>query len=405
MTILSINAGSSSLKFALYGVNQGQLGSALLIGQFEHLEPSTGSSDKKPITLKYEPQGQQKVKKEISVAPYLDPFDAAIEELKTLIAAHKGPFADAGANLVAIAHRVVHGGAHFSVSTFVTDDVLNKLRELNSLAPLHQPHNIAGIEAFQKSFPEVPQVACFDTSFHTTLPVLETTFAIPNELTKSGVRRYGFHGLSYQYVSDQLSRKCLASSGRTILAHLGNGASLCATLNHKSVSTTMGFSALDGLMMGTRSGAIDAGVLLYLLSQGKSEKEIETLLYKQSGLLGVSGFSADVRTLRQSKDPKAIFALDLFAYRITKEMGALSAVLGGLDVICFTGGIGEHDRVLRSAVCRNLSWLGIELDEELNNNATGDKITCINSTQSRVQVWVVPTDEGKVASQQALMLV
>ncbi len=405
MTILSINAGSSSLKFALYGVNQGQLGSALLIGQFEHLEPSTDSSDKKPISLKYESQDGQKVKKEISLAPNIDPFDAAIEELKTLIAVHKGSSAQVGAGLVAIAHRVVHGGAHFAVSTLVTPDVLSKLKELNSLAPLHQPHNIAGIEAFQKSFPAVSQVACFDTSFHTTLPALETTFAIPSELTKSGVRRYGFHGLSYQYVSDQLSSRCPASSGRAIFAHLGNGASLCATLNHKSVSTTMGFSALDGLMMGTRCGEIDAGVLLYLLSQGKSEKEIETLLYKQSGLLGVSGLSADVRTLRQSKDPKAIFALDLFAYRVTKEMGALSAVLGGLDVICFTGGIGEHDLVLRGEVCKNLSWLGIELDEELNKAATGDAITRINSTQSRVQVWVVPTDEGKVAAQQALMLV
>jgi acetate kinase len=404
MTILSINAGSSSLKFALYIAVKTRLQSALLSGQFEHLEVGASSSKNKTITLKYTLSEGAEVRRDIQVPHACDPFDQAITVLKQLIATEIQIEGVNTTQLQAVAHRVVHGGASYLRSVIVDSKVMLSLRKLNSLAPLHQPHNLAGIEAFQRSFPLIPQIACFDTSFHATLPLLDTTFGISNELTLLGVRRYGFHGLSYQYVITQLTQLSALSAGRAVLAHLGNGASLCATKGHQSVATTMGFSALDGLMMGTRCGALDPGVLLYLLSQGKTEKDIETMLYKQSGLLGVSGISADVRTLRLSKDPKAQFALELFEYRVIKEMGALVAVLGGVDLICFTGGIGEHDSKLRSAVCERLSWLGIIVDEDLNLAACANQSMSIHSKLSRVQVWVIPTDEGRVAAQEALAL-
>jgi len=404
MTILCINAGSSSLKFALYIAHKGRLDSALLSGQFEHLEFGAGRSHNRIITLQYNSQEGAEVRQDLEVPLNIDPFDKAITALKQLIAVSKGADGVHKAELQAVAHRVVHGGSSYSKSVIVDSKIMEDLRKLNSLAPLHQPHNLAGIEAFQRSFPLTPQVACFDTSFHVTMPLLETTFGIPSELTQSGVRRYGFHGLSYQYITAQLALRSELSGGRAVLAHLGNGASLCATKRGQSVATTMGFSALDGLMMGTRCGALDPGVLLYLLGQGKSEKDIETILYKQSGLLGVSEVSADVRTLRQSNDPKAQFALELFEYRVIKEMGALVAVLGGVDLICFTGGIGEHDSKLRSAVCKKLAWLGLILDEDLNHSACANQAMSIHAHQSSVQVWVIPTDEGRVAAQEALTL-
>jgi acetate kinase len=279
--------------------------------------------------------------------------------------------------------------------------VLTQLASLSALAPLHQPHNLAGIRAFAESFPSVPQVACFDTAFHRTLPALETTFAIDHQLTAQGVRRYGFHGLSYQYVSQVLQAQSPRSAGRSVMAHLGNGASLCATIAHESRATTMGFSALDGLMMGTRSGALDPGVLLYLMEQGWDHDRIQQLLYKQSGLLGVSGESADMRTLRASGSATARFATDLFAHRVVREVGALSACLGGLDVLAFTGGIGEHDAVLRQQVCGALAYLGVQMDAALNANAVGDRACAIHAAQSAIEVWVIPTDEGRVAAQDA----
>jgi acetate kinase len=267
---------------------------------------------------------------------------------------------------------------------------------------LHQPHNLAGITAFAESFPDVPQVACFDTAFHRTLSPLETTFAIDQKLTEQGVRRYGFHGLSYQYVSQVLKRDVPRSAGRTVMAHLGNGASVCATTDHQSRATTMGFSALDGLMMGTRSGALDPGVLLYLMEQGWDHDKIQKLLYKQSGLLGVSGESADMRTLRASTSEAARFASDLFAHRVVREVGALSACIGGLDVLAFTGGIGEHDAVLRQQVGDALAYLGVHVDATRNAKATGDRMVSIHADNSAIEVWVVPTDEGRVAAQDAL---
>jgi acetate kinase len=396
MSILSVNAGSSSLKFALYPI-QGEgsgIGEAEVTGNIEGLEPSGQPR------ISFCATGQAKESADVAVQPAQDVFDAALSTLKNLLASRF-----AHLQVQAIAHRVVHGGAYYSSSVRVTPDVMTQLATLNALAPLHQPHNLAGIGAFADSFPDVPQVACFDTAFHRTLSPLETTFAIDKKLTEQGVRRYGFHGLSYQYVSQVLKREVPRSAGRVVMAHLGNGASVCATTDYQSRATTMGFSALDGLMMGTRSGALDPGVLLYLMEQGWSHDPIQKLLYKQSGLLGVSGESADMRTLRASSaagSHAARFATDLFAHRVVREVGALSACIGGLDVLAFTGGIGEHDAVLRQQVGDALAYLGVQVDATRNAKATGDQVVSIQADNSAIEVWVVPTDEGRVAAQDAL---
>jgi acetate kinase len=333
----------------------------------------------------------------VAVANSADVFDAALTTLKDLLHVQF-----AHLQVQAIAHRVVHGGAFFNRSVRVTPEVLAQLATLNALAPLHQPHNLAGVRAFAETFPTVTQVACFDTAFHRSLSPLETTFAIDRHLTEQGVRRYGFHGLSYQYVSQVLVREVPRSAGRMVMAHLGNGASLCATTAHQSRATTMGFSALDGLMMGTRSGALDPGVLLYWMEQGWDHDRIQQMLYKQSGLLGVSGESADMRTLRASGSEAARFATDLFAHRVVREVGALSACIGGLDVLAFTGGIGEHDVVLRQQVGDALRYLGVQLDPVRNAKALGERMSAIHADNSVIEVWVVPTDEGRVAAQDAL---
>jgi acetate kinase len=395
MSILSVNAGSSSLKFALYSI-QGAGTDACMVeaevtGNIEGLEPSGQPR------ISFCATGQSKESAAVLVQPAQDVFDAALSTLKALLASRFVHL-----QVQAIAHRVVHGGAFYSSSVRVTPEVMTQLATLNALAPLHQPHNLAGITAFAESFPDVPQVACFDTAFHRTLSPLETTFAIDKRLTEQGVRRYGFHGLSYQYVSQVLKREVPRSADRTVMAHLGNGASVCATTDHQSRATTMGFSALDGLMMGTRSGALDPGVLLYLMEQGWDHDQLQKLLYKQSGLLGVSGESADMRTLRASASDAARFATDLFAHRVVREVGALSACIGGLDVLAFTGGIGEHDAVLRQQVGDALSYLGVQVDAARNAKAMGDQTAAIHTDNSAIEVWVIPTDEGRVAAQDAL---
>jgi acetate kinase len=328
-----------------------------------------------------------------------DHFAQALRCLGELLAANAALPA-----LKAVAHRVVHGGEHFSASVLVTDEILAQLARLNSLAPLHQPQNLQGIRAFQKAFPAIPQVACFDTAFHASLDPVDYNFALPPWLAAQGVRRYGFHGLSYQYVMGVLQQRSALAAGRVLMAHLGNGASLCAAVEGRSCATTMGFSALDGLMMGTRCGSLDAGVVLYLLQQGWDFERLQTLLYKQSGLLGVSGISADMRTLRADGSAPAQRAIDQFTHRIVRESGALVACMGGLDVLSFTGGIGEHDAVLRAQVCERLDWLGVQLDPELNQQATGDQVLALHSPKSRVQVWLIPTDEGLVAARDAAAL-
>jgi acetate kinase len=293
-----------------------------------------------------------------------------------------------------VGHRVVHGGEEFAAPVRVDAAVLTKLAKLVPLAPLHQPHNLAPIEAIAKAAPQIPQVACFDTAFHRTQPTLAQEFALPRDLTAAGIRRYGFHGLSYDYIVAQLQElePALARS-RLIIAHLGNGASLCAVHESRSVASTMGFTAVDGLMMGTRTGTLDPGVLLYLMQErGMDAAAIEDLLYRKSGLLGVSGLSSDMRTLRQAGTLPAKAAIALFVYRIVREVGSLVAALAGLDGIIFTAGIGENDAATRAEVAGGCRWLGLELDA--GRNARGDR--CISAPGSRVSAWVMPTDEERM---------
>lgn len=391
--VLTVNAGSSSLKFGVY---EPGLPHASLIGNIEGLE-SGGS----PV-LKLAGQAPERLLPEGDESSSGDEegtFDLALARLAALLAARERPF-----RLQAVAHRIVHGGEHYTSSVRVDDEVMARLVEYEPLAPLHQPHNLAGVRAFARAYPELPQIACFDTAFHATLPEVERRFALPVLPSLDGVRRYGFHGLSYQYVTQALQASTPRMSGRALVAHLGNGASVCAVREGRSVATSMGFSALDGLMMGTRSGSLDAGVLLHLLRQGWNADQLEDLLYRRSGLKGVSGFSADMRTLRASTDERARQAIELFTHRVIRESGAMVAVLGGLDVLAFTGGIGEHDVILRQQVGQQLAHLGIQIDEAANARATGDDITAIHAPGSAVEVWVVPTDEGRVAAAQAWAL-
>lgn len=287
-----------------------------------------------------------------------------------------------GWDIVAAGHRVVHGGDHYAAPVLVTAPVLAGLERLCSLAPLHQPHNLAGIRAVMALRPELPQVACFDTAFHQTQPDIARLFALPKALSDSGVKRYGFHGLSYEYIARRLREiPALKDRRKVIVAHLGNGSSLCALLDGRSVASTMGFTALDGLMMGTRTGSIDPGVLLYLMDErGMTSASLAELLYKQSGLLGVSGVSHDMRTLLASGDPRARLAIDLFVYRVGREIGSLAAALGGLDALVFTAGIGEHATAVRETVCRAAHWLGVDPDP----------------ARSRVAVAVIPTNEEEM---------
>jgi acetate kinase len=266
------------------------------------------------------------------------------------------------------------------------------------LAPLHQPHNLGPIETIAEIAPQMPQVACFDTAFHRSQPRVAQIFALPRKLTDAGIQRYGFHGLSYEYVAGRL-RECAPelAEGRVIIAHLGNGASLCALRESRSIATTMGFTAVDGLAMGTRCGAIDPGVLIYLMDDGMDARAIEALVYRQSGLLGVSGISSDMRTLRASSDPAAAEAIALFVYRIVREIGSLAAALGGLDGLVFTGGIGEHDTAGRAEIAAGCRWLGLELDEARNASGAGR----ISSENSSIPAWVIPTDEERMIAQHA----
>jgi acetate kinase len=391
MTILAVNAGSSSLKFSVYPSDgKGDVLPAVISGRVEGLEPNGQPelrwADQQGVHLRAVQRENQ------------DVFFDALASLRKLLEelGLKAP--------IAVAHRIVHGGAGFRHSVIVNDEVLKQLELLKPLAPLHQPHNIAGVRAFTAAFIGVPQVACFDTAFHANAPLINQEFALPQELTANGIRRYGFHGLSYQYIIGVLQQHSERARGRVLMAHLGNGASLCAAFNGHSVASTMGFSALDGLMMGTRSGSIDPGVLLYLLGKGYTHDQLARLLYSESGLLGVSGISADMRALRMDESVAAEHAIDLFTHRIVRESGAMIACMQGLDLIAFSGGIGEHDKVLRSEVGMALSWLGVQIDEKLNAMAIGDAIQPIHAPESRIEVWVIPTDEGRVAAREAAAL-
>jgi acetate kinase len=293
-----------------------------------------------------------------------------------------------------VGHRVVHGGTEFVAPVRIDARVLDALERLVPLAPLHQPKSLAAVRAIERMFPGIAQVACFDTAFHRTQPKLARALALPRRFTEQGVERYGFHGLSYEYVASALARLAPGlADARVIAAHLGNGASLCALRAGRSVATTMGFSTIDGLVMGTRPGALDPGVLLYLIDRyGMDARSLERLLYEESGLLGVSELSADMRVLLASAQPRARDAVDLFVYRLGRELGSLAAALGGLDAIVFTGGIGENSAAIRARVCRDAAWLGVALDEVANETGA----TRISADGAPVSAWIVPSDENLV---------
>jgi acetate kinase len=376
--IAVLNAGSSSIKFAIFSQDADQ--HLLFRGQVEQI----GVAPRLSVT---DPAGEELLENHWS-AEGLDHRLATRTILETAIGLLGGK------TVAGVGHRVVHGGTQFTAPVLVTTEVVDSLKTLCPLAPLHQPHNLIAIEAIASAAPHVPQVACFDTAFHRSQPSLAQMFALPRELTEAGIRRYGFHGLSYEFVTMRL--KAIApklAAGRVIIAHLGNGASLCATKGGRSVATTMGFTAVEGLVMGTRCGSIDPGVLIYLMDEkGMDARTLEKLIYKESGLQGVSGISSDMRTLRSSDDPRARQATDLFIYRIVREIGSLAAALGGLDALVFTGGIGQRDARTRSEVVAGCDWLGAELNEDANARHEER----IDAASSRLPILVLPTDEERV---------
>jgi len=304
--------------------------------------------------------------------------------------------------LAALGHRVVHGGMRYSRPARVTPELLAELERLVPLAPLHEPHNLAPIRMALQLNPDLPQVACFDTAFHRTAPEVEQAFALPHSFYEEGVRRYGFHGLSYEYIASVLPQRAPEiANGRIVVAHLGNGCSACALLAGVSVATTMGFTALDGLPMGTRCGELDAGVVLHLIQQRNLEAEaLVDLLYRRSGMLGLSGVSSDFRELLTSQEPRARFAVDVFCYRVARHIASLAAALGGLDGVVFTAGVGENAAPVRAAVCRACAWLGLELDEAANH----EHRERISTPTSRVAALAIKTDENLMIARHARAL-
>ena len=374
---LVLNAGSSSLKFCVYRRPEGQMWSLEARGQIDGIGTSprfTAKDSGGAVVL------SETLDKSVGDVP------AALNRLAAWLRSRY-----AGARVVGVGHRVVHGGAAYGVPVVVTPEVIDDLRALIPLAPLHQPYNLAAIEAVADRLPGVPQVACFDTSFHRTQSGVAQLVPLPLDLRQGGIQRYGFHGLSYEYIASVLPEVAPEiAKGRVIVAHLGSGASLCALSDGRSVDSTLGFTALDGLCMGTRPGAVDPGVILYLFQTlGLSAKEVETILYKKSGLIAISGISNDMRDLLDNPEPAAALAVDYFVYRITKEIGALAAVLGGLDGLVFTAGIGENSADIRARICRASAWIGIDLDPEANGR-NGPRIS---QAGSRISAWVVPTNE------------
>ena len=375
--VLTLNAGSSSIKFSLLELADADQFEFVAKGEIEEIESGA------PHFSAVDAQGAR-----LAERKWTRPtgFDELLGAVLQWTEDHLGDN-----KLTAVGHRVVHGGPKHDRPERVTAELLAELEALTPLAPLHEPHSLAPIRAILAARPTLPQVACFDTAFHRTMPTVATRFALPRQYEAQGVRRYGFHGLSYEYIAGRL--RALAprlAAGRVIAGHLGNGASLCAMQAGRSVDTTMGFTALDGLVMGTRCGAIDPGVVLYLQQQcGLCAHDVEDLLYRRSGLLGVSGITSDMRTLQTSPDPRAREAIDLFVYRIVREIGGLMNCLGGLDGLVFTAGIGEHSPDVRAMVCAKLQWLGVALDPEANQSNT----LKISHKSSRIEVWAIPTDE------------
>ncbi|HEX8777563.1 MAG TPA: acetate/propionate family kinase [Rhodanobacter sp.] len=374
---LTLNAGSSSIKFALYELGL-HAQHPIVRGAIE------GIGEAPRFTVR--DSGGAILESRAWEVPKTASHEDLLRPLLAWIDAHLGETA-----LVAAGHRIVHGGASFDRPVRIDAPVLAELERLVPLAPLHQPHQLAAVKAAGRLRPDLLQVACFDTAFHSGMPAVATRVALPHTYAAGGVRRYGFHGLSYEYLAGRLRELAPAQAeGRVIMAHLGNGASLCATRQGRSIDTTMGFSTLDGLVMGTRCGSLDPGVVLHLLqADGMDAAAIERLLYRESGLLGVSGISGDMRTLLASDSPAAREAIDLFVYRIVKEIGALASALGGLDALVFSAGIGERSAAIRSEVCGALAWLGVECDELANDLHE----TRISTSRSAVRVFVIRTDE------------
>lgn len=381
--LLVLNAGSSSVKFAVYGEDLAEICSGQAEGLLTAPRFQAHRRDGAPESHTIDQTGH----------------DAAIAFLASWLRS-----AFPGADLRAVGHRVVHGGDPAPGPSLVDDGLLERLEALIPQMPLHLPHNLAPIHTLRRLLPALPQVACFDTSFHRTMPRVEQVFAIPRALIAEGVRRYGFHGLSYHYVSRRLKQLApTIADGRVIIAHLGSGASLCAIRNGRSVATTMGFTGLDGLPMGTRPGALDPGILLYLITaKGMDARALEALLYRQSGLLGLSGgISNDMRALLASDAPEAAEAVAFFVHRCRREIGSLTAALGGLDALVFTAGIGERSAAIRAAICDGLGWLGIAVDAAAN----AADATVISRADAAVPVLIVPTDENRVIAEDTLSLV
>jgi len=380
-----INAGSSSVKFSFYEGEQG-----ILSGQVDGTGAHPSASATGPDGEKLEPPdlGTKPPTVPSEVLPAILPW--ASERL-------------GNRRLDALGHRVVHGGLHHSRPARVTPELLAELEALVPLAPLHEPHNLAPIKMAMTLNPGLPQVACFDTAFHRTAPEVEQAFALPYSFYEEGIRRYGFHGLSYEYIASVLPERAPEiANGRVVVAHLGNGCSACAMRNRVSIATTMGFTALDGLPMGTRCGELDAGVVLHLIQQkGMSAEELVDLLYRRSGMLGLSGLSSDFRELLASDNPRARFAVEVFCYRVAGHIASLAAALGGLDGVVFTAGVGENASPVRGAICRACAWLGLELDDAANRKHR----LRISTPDSRVAAYVIRTDENLMIARHALALV
>ncbi|MCR9256248.1 MAG: acetate/propionate family kinase [Alphaproteobacteria bacterium] len=386
--ILTLNAGSSSIKFALFVIGKGGPGE-LMRGQVEGLGAE-------PRLTAVAPDGSDlagDLADGETVADHADALGLILRLLRVC-------FPDA--TVRAVGHRVVHGGVDFAEPVRLDETVVAALEGLVPLAPLHQPHNLAGVRAATLRFPDAAQIACFDTAFHRSHPWVNDTFALPRAFYEEGIRRYGFHGLSYEYLTEEMTRRAPHhAAGRMVVAHLGNGASLCAIRDGRSVGSTMGFTALDGLPMGTRCGQLDPGVVLYLMGEkGLSHDEITALLYKESGLRGLSGLSHDMRVLEGSDDPAARQAVAYFVTRIKREIGAMAALIGGLDALVFSGGIGEHSAGVRGQVASGFDWLGLDLDHE--RNMAGAEV--ISTDRSRVRVFVLPTDEERMIARHTARL-
>lgn len=386
--VLVINLGSASLKFSIFAIEQDEVNTTAIIrGQLAPLELNTQ-------LILYDKNGHA-TQENIRLA------NKENNNIQVLIFKFLLNWLDTNYpnyTIAAAGHRVVHGGNLFSCPVVVNVEVFTKLQTLCSLAPLHQPYNLSGIQILAQQLPNIKQVACFDTAFHSTQSDLVRAYAIPESVSQGLIKRYGFHGLSYEYIAQVLPNylDTQIADGKIIVAHLGHGASLCAMHKRKSIATTMGFTALDGLPMGTRCGSIDPGIILYLMTERKmTVTEVTELLYNKSGLLGVSGISSDIRELINSNDPNAKFAIDLFTYRIAREIGSLMAALGGLDGIVFTAGIGEHSSRIRAEVCKQLIWLGIDLNLTAN---TANEIK-ISTAESAIPITVIPTNEELIIAQ------